>query len=56
MNFVALGSADDYDDMVNNPALWHPHKGWRLIMKRLVSGALENAYTLLKSKVVQGNT
>ncbi len=56
VEFVAMGTADEYDAIANNPALWHPHKGWRLIMKRLVSGALEDVYTLLKSKVIQGNT
>ena len=56
LNFVELGSTEEYDDLVNNPSLWHPHKGWRLIMKRLVSGALEDAYNLLKSKVIQRNT
>ncbi len=56
LNFVALGSADEYDAMADNPILWHPHKGWRLLMKRLVSGALEDSYRLLKSKVIQGST
>jgi rhamnosyltransferase subunit B len=56
VQFVPVGTAEDYDAMANNPALWHPHKGWRLIMQRLVSGALEEAYTLLKSKIIQGNT
>ena len=56
VEFAVMGTADEYDAMANNPALWHPHKGWRLIMKRLVSGALEDVYTLLKSRVIQGNT
>jgi UDP:flavonoid glycosyltransferase YjiC (YdhE family) len=56
VEFVAMGTTDEYDTMANNPALWHPHKGWRLLMKQLVSGALEDAYSRLKSKVIQGNT
>lgn len=56
VEFVAMGTAEEYDTMANNPALWHPHKGWRLIMKRLVSGALEDAYSHIKSKVIRGNT
>ena len=56
VEFVAMGTADDYDTMADNPALWHPHKGWRLIMKRLVSSALEETYALLKSKVIPGRT
>ncbi|HNP30730.1 MAG: glycosyltransferase [Nitrospira sp.] len=54
--FIALGTADDYDAIANNPALWHPHKGWRLLMKRIVSSALGETYTLLKSKVIPENT
>ncbi len=56
VEFVAMGTAEDYDTMANNPELWHPHKGWRLIMKRLVSSALEETYALLKAKVIPGNT
>jgi UDP:flavonoid glycosyltransferase YjiC (YdhE family) len=54
--FVPFGTAEEYDAMADNPALWHPHKGWRLLMKRLVSGALEEAYTLLQSKIIPGRT
>lgn len=56
INFVAIGTAEDYDALADNPALWHPHTGWRLIMKRLVSGALEEAYHLLLSRVTQPHT
>ena len=56
VGFTPLGTADDYDAIANNPALWHPHKGWRLIMKQIVSSALGETYTLLKSKIIPGNT
>jgi UDP:flavonoid glycosyltransferase YjiC (YdhE family) len=56
LNFVPLGSAEEYDKVANNPDLWHPHKGWRLIMKRLMAGALQEAYPLLCSHVIPGDT
>ncbi|MCA9500110.1 MAG: glycosyltransferase, partial [Nitrospira sp.] len=56
VEFVAMGTADDYDAMADNPTLWHPQKGWRLIMKRVVSSALPETYRLLKSQVIRGNT
>jgi rhamnosyltransferase subunit B len=56
LHFLPLGTAEEYEAMADNPALWHPHKGWRLLLKRLVSGALEEAYTLLKSKIIPGHT
>jgi rhamnosyltransferase subunit B len=56
VQFVPIGTAREYDAMANNPALWNPHTGWRLIMKRLVSGALEEAYLSLTSTVTQTKT
>ncbi len=55
--FTSLGSATDYDAVANHPDLWHPHKGWRIIMKRMMSGNyLEEAYHLLCSYLVPGKT
>jgi UDP:flavonoid glycosyltransferase YjiC (YdhE family) len=57
LNFVAMGSAEEYDAVANHPDLWHPHKGWRVIMKRMMSGTfLEEAYQLLCSHLVPGKT
>ena len=39
LNFVPIGSAEEYDAVANHPDLWHAHKGWRVIMKRMMSGA-----------------
>ena len=57
LNFVAMGSAEEYDAVANHPDLWHPHKGWRIIMKRMMAGAhLEEAYKLLCSHLIPGKT
>lgn len=57
LNFVAMGSAEEYDEVANHPDLWHPHKGWRIIMKRMMAGTLlEDAYHLLCSHLVPGKT
>lgn len=57
LHFVAMGSAEEYDAVANHPDLWHPHKGWRVIMKRMMSGTfLEEAYQLLCSHLVPGKT
>jgi UDP:flavonoid glycosyltransferase YjiC (YdhE family) len=47
LEFVPLDSAEAYDAFADNPALWHPHKGWRLIMKQLASSKLQEAYRIL---------
>ena len=57
LNFIPMGSAEEYDAVANHPDLWHPQKGWRVIMKRMMSGTfLEEAYQLLCSHLVPGKT
>jgi len=57
LQFVAMGSAEEYEEVANHPDLWHPHKGWRVIMKRMMSGTfLKEAYQLLCSHLVPGKT
>ena len=57
LKFVAMGSAEEYEEVANHPDLWHPHKGWRVIMKRMMEGTfLEEAYQLLCSHLIPGQT
>ncbi len=56
LEFIPMGTATDYDAMADHPDLWHPHKGWRLIMTRLVSEGLQEAYHLLRSHLTPPNT
>lgn len=56
LEFVPMGSAEEYEAIANHPDLWHPHKGWRVIMKRMMSGPLQEAYPLLCSHIVPGKT
>ena len=57
LHFYSMGPAEEYDAVANHPDLWHPHKGWRIIMKRMMSGTyLEEAYQLLCSHLVPGKT
>lgn len=56
LSFIAIGSTEEYDEVANNPDLWNPHKGWRLIMKRMMDGVLQEAYPLLCSHLIPGKT
>ncbi len=56
LTFVPLGSPNDYEEIADNPNLWHPHKGWRIIMQRLTSHALHSAYTVLCQHLEPGRT
>ncbi len=56
LGFVPMGSAEEYNEVANHPDLWHPHKGWRIIMKRMMAGPLKEYYHLLCSYIEPGNT
>ena len=57
LSFVPMGAAEEYDAVANHPDLWHPHKGWRVIMKRMMAGTyLEESYQLLCSHLIPGKT
>lgn len=56
LSFVPLGSPKDYEEIADNPNLFHPHKGWRIIMQRLTSDALRSAYTVLCQYLKPGHT
>ena len=55
LDFVAMGTPEDYQDIANHPDLWNPYKGWQLIGTRLVN-SLKEAYDIVRSYVVYGET
>ena len=56
LDFVALGTAADYDSIANHPDLWHPQKAWQVIGSAAVSDRLRNAYSILRAQIIPGNT
>ncbi len=56
LHFVSMSPAEEYEAVTNHPDLWHPHKGWRLIMRRMMAGPLQETYQLLCSHIVEGKT
>ena len=56
LDFVALGTAAEYDSIANHPDLWHPQKGWKVVGSAAVSNALRSAYSLLRAQIIPGNT
>ena len=56
LDFIPLGTAAEYDAIANNPDLWHPQKGWRVIGTKAVSNALKESYDILRSKIIPGKT
>lgn len=55
LGFVAFGSEDDYHAITENPDLWHPHKGLRLVMSRIAE-ELPTAFELIESVYEKGRT
>ena len=56
LDFVALGTAAEYDAIANHPDLWHPQKGWQIIGSASVSDGLRKAYSILREQIIPGNT
>ena len=56
LDFVAFGTAAEYDSIANHPDLWHPQKGWKVIGSAAVSEKLRTAYSILQEWIVPGNT
>ena len=56
LDFVALGTAAEYDAVANHPDLWHPQKGWKVIGATAVSDGLRKAYSVLREQIIPGNT
>jgi len=46
LGFVEFGSEEDYLEITNNPDLWHPQKGIRIIFGRITE-ELQTAYDLI---------
>ena len=56
LNFVALSSSAEYDELTNHADLWNTRKGWQLIGSRLVSDALGKAYDILLPHAIPEKT
>jgi UDP:flavonoid glycosyltransferase YjiC (YdhE family) len=56
VEFVSLGSADEYEDVLNHPLLWHWRCGWRTTVDRLIAPALRPVYAAIRERYVPGQT
>ena len=56
LDFIALGTAAEYDSLANHPNLWHPRKGWKVIGSASVSDGLGRTYSILRERIVPGKT
>ena len=51
VDFVGLGSAEDYRRTVDDPDLWDPKTGFRVFAQRVVIPAIEPVYDILSANI-----
>ena len=49
LEFIGLGSVDDYQTIIDNPDLWDANKGFRVFAETVVLPILEPAYKIISS-------
>jgi rhamnosyltransferase subunit B len=55
LEFVAIGTAEDFERTTRNPDLWHPRRGVRLVFKAL-GDQFRNAHAALEELYESGQT
>lgn len=50
LEYIELGTSADYLASLDNPDLWHPRKGFELMVKELILAFLRPAYELIASR------
>ena len=49
LGFFGLGSAEDYQSIIQDPDLWSPDKGFKVFAERVVFPIMEPAYEIISS-------
>ena len=47
LEFFGLGSAEDYQSIIQDPDLWSPDKGFKIFADRVVFPIMEPAYDII---------
>jgi UDP:flavonoid glycosyltransferase YjiC (YdhE family) len=56
LEFVELGTAEEYRKAIANPDIWHPRKGFKAVFEAGVLPAARRAYEIVTSRYVPGET
>jgi rhamnosyltransferase subunit B len=56
LEMVALGSADEYRELMQHPDLWHPRRGLKLVLTRGAAAYMRAAYVAIESNYRPGET
>ena len=55
VNFIPVGSVDEYEAFINDPRLWNPYKGRKVAIK-FITQSVQKTYDILKEHVTPGQT
>src|SRR4051794_40599404 len=56
LEFVEVGTADDYRRMISDPNLWSAKHGWKTVFGSVINWLLPTQYDALRAHVVPGET
>jgi rhamnosyltransferase subunit B len=56
LEFVEIGTADEFRQIISDPDLWHPTRGWKKVFANIGSDLMPLQYDALKTHVVTGET
>lgn len=56
LDFVGLGTVEDYEQLSDDPNIWHPTRGPLLVLKRGVADILRELYGVIESNYQPGET
>jgi len=56
LEFLPIGTSEEYDELAHHPDLWHPVRGPYLVLHSAVSELLPDLYKLIESQFEPGKT
>ncbi len=56
LDFVEVGTAEEFKQTIADPELWHPKRGWKKVFESICYEMLPLQYDALKARITPGDT
>ncbi|MCE9547727.1 MAG: glycosyltransferase [Planctomycetia bacterium] len=56
LEFEPVGTLDEYDIVTRNPDLWHPTRGFKMVVRYAMLGTMRQLYELVRRRYVPGRS